>query len=120
MLRFSNVRPVAVLFGPGVKARTTVTMIGYQDDRGDDQDGDEAPPLAAVAGFGEDALVLGGAGDAEDGAGLRVGVDCCAHYSTLDFRIWRYRRTETTTRVMVMRKAMATPGPVAKSWKTVR
>src|ERR1700716_2479240 len=28
LLRFSNVRPVAVLLGPGVRARTTVTMMG--------------------------------------------------------------------------------------------
>ena len=65
-------------------------------------------------------LVLPGRCNAEFGTGFGMGVEYCAHYSTLDFRIWRYRMTETTTRVRVMRKAMATPGPVWKSWKTVR
>ena len=50
---------------------------------------------------------------------LKAAVQDSAH-STLDFRIWRYSTTETTTRARVMTKAIATPGPSWKSWNTVR
>ena len=91
LARFSKVRPVAVLFGPGVKARTTVTMIGTRTIAVMSRIAVNRHQRPRIARFGEDALVLGRSGDAEDRAGLGMGVDYCAHYSTLDFRIWRYR-----------------------------
>ena len=125
-MMLSSVNPDLPLAALGVSASSTTETTGTNTTTVSTEMRENRPhcPRFSCSLTGGLRRLRPGAG--RDRAGLRLrlvtleaGVQDGAH-STLDFRIWRYSTTETTTRARVMRKAIATPGPSWKSWNTVR